>query len=146
MLKFRKIELDDKEFYINSVIDFYNSEAALHSIPNENIEKTFELVMKSSPFADIYIIEQNGVRAGYALLAITFSQEAGGMVVWLEELYVLPKFRGQGIGGAFLEYLKSNYDVPRLRLEYAPVNKFACEVYKKHGFEPLEYKQMIYDN
>lgn len=146
MINFRKIRLEDKDFYINSVKDFYNSEAVLHSIPDENIEKTFELVIKSSPFADIYIMEQDGKSVGYALLAITFSQEAGGNVVWVEELYVLPKFRGQGIGGAFLEYLKSNYDVSRLRLEYTPVNKFACEVYKKHGFKPLEYNQMFYGN
>ncbi len=146
MLNFRYIKADDKEFYMNSVKDFYNSEAALHSIPDENIEKTFDLAIKTSPFIELYIIEQDGVRVGYALLLITYSQEAGGKAVWLDELYILPKFQGQGIGGTFLEYLKSNYDVPRLRLEYAPVNKSACEVYKKHGFKPLEYKQMIYGN
>lgn len=146
MVNFRKVKLEDREFYINSVVNFYNSDAVLHSIPRENIERTFDLVTDSSPYAEIFIMEKDGERVGYALLAKTYSQEAGGDVVWLEELYVLSQFRGQGIGGAFLEYLKTSYDVSRLRLEYTSVNNLACEIYKKHGFKPLEYQQMIYGN
>ena len=36
--------------------------------------------------------------AGYALLAKTFSQEAGGLVVWLDEMYVRPAYRSKGLG------------------------------------------------
>lgn len=143
MVNFRKANQGDREFYINSVMEFYNSDAVLHSIPVENIERTFEVVMGKSPFAEIYIMEQEGVKVGYALLAKTYSQESGGEVIWLEEIYVLPQFQGQGIGGKFLEYLKCNYDVSRLRLEYTPINDLECKIYKKHGFQSLEYKQMI---
>ena len=143
MVDFRKANQGDREFYINSVNGFYNSDAVLHSIPIENIERTFEVVMGKSPFAEIYIMEQEGVKVGYALLAKTYSQESGREVIWLEEIYVLPQFQGKGIGGKFLEYLKCNYDVSRLRLEYTPINDLVCKIYKKHGFQSLEYKQMI---
>lgn len=56
MVDFRKAHQGDREFYINSVKEFYNSDAVLHSIPVENIERTFEVVMGKSPFAEIYIM------------------------------------------------------------------------------------------
>ena len=103
---FRKINQNDKDFYINSVKAFYSSDAVLHSIPESYITKTFDELMASDVYAECYIIEKEGERAGYALLAKTFSQEAGGIVVWLEEIYILPEFRSCGLGGKFLRFLK----------------------------------------
>ncbi len=142
---FRKIEKQDKDFYINAVKDFYTSDAVVHNIPESYIEKTFDELMCSDNYASAYIIEKDGERAGYALLAKTFSQEAGGNVVWLEEIYILPQFRSCGLGGEFLSFLKEKVNVSRVRLELSKSNSRAMEVYKRHGFEILEYNQMIYE-
>lgn len=45
-------------------------------------------------------------KAGYALLAKMFSQEAGGEVIWIDEIFVLPQFRSIGLGSEFLNLLK----------------------------------------
>lgn len=141
----RKINKTDKDFYINSVKAFYNSDAVLHKIPEENIYKTFDELMNSETYAQCYIFEKDEKRAGYALLAKTFSQEAGGEVLWIDEIFILPEFRSQGIGSEFFDYLKSNCDVARLRLEFCPSNQKAINVYKRQGFTPLNYGQMIYE-
>ena len=140
----RKINKTDKDFYINSVKAFYNSDAVLHKIPEENIYKTFDELMNSETYAQCYIFEKDEKKVGYALLAKTFSQEAGGEVLWIDEIYIAPEYRSQGIGSEFFEYLKSNYDVARLRLEFCPSNQKAIEMYKCHGFNQLNYGQMIY--
>ena len=103
---FRKIRKEDREFYINAVKDLYKSDAVLHSIPENYIQKTFDELMKSDVYADAYIIEKDGEKAGYALLSKTFSQESGGMVVWLEEIYILHQYISLGIGGEFIRFLK----------------------------------------
>lgn len=141
----RKINISDKEFYIKSVKDFYSSEAVLHSIPETNIIKTFDELMNSENYAQCYIFEQDGERAGYALLAKTYSQEAGGTVLWIDEIYILPEFRSKGIGSYFFKFLKENSKTARLRLEFCPSNKKAIEIYKRQGFVPLAYEQMIYE-
>ena len=76
--------------------------------------------MEHTPYASAYIIEQDGKTAGYALLARSFSQEAGGMVTWIEELYIRPEFQGHGLGTAFFQFLEAQNDgtVKRYRLEY----------------------------
>ena len=45
----------------------------------------------------------------------------------------------------YMRFLKENIPSARLRLELCPSNQRACDVYMRHGFKVLDYKQMIYD-
>lgn len=42
---------------------------------------------------------------GVAVVAFTWTLEHGGLVGWLEELYVVPAERGRGLGGQLLEHV-----------------------------------------
>lgn len=141
----RKITRQDKELYITLASAFYKTDAVLHDIPEKHFEDTFNELMRSNMYAVGYILEHEGEAAGYALLAKTFSQEAGGVVIWLEELYVVEKFRSLGVGKEFFEYLEATKgeEVKRIRLEVEDYNKRAIALYKRMGYEPLEYSQMI---
>lgn len=141
----RKIKPADKDFYINSVKAFYSSDAVLHNIPTEYITNTFDELMKSDTYIECYIFEKDNQKAGYALLAKMFSQEAGGEVIWIDEIFVLPKFRAMGLSSEFFKFIQNNSKAKRFRLEFCPDNQKAIEVYKRHGFTPLEYNQMYYD-
>ena len=110
----RKIKAEDKEFYIKMAHDFYRMPAVDHPVPDSYLEKTFEECLKSDTYAELFILEWEGKIAGYGLIAKTFSQEAGGMVYWLEELYILEK-----------------------------ENERAWKLYKRQGYDWLEYDQMI---
>ena len=60
------------------------------------------------------------------------------------ELFIEPELRGQGLGHAFFDWLFSAYpDAARFRLEVTPENSRAAALYKRMGFEPLTYCQMI---
>jgi len=104
---FRPIEQRDLTIYIEMATDFYASPAVLHSIPTDHIENTAKAVLEGSPFANIYIFEQDGTVVGYGLLAHTHSQEAGGMVCWLEEIYVRPTCAAPGSAALFLNLSKT---------------------------------------
>ena len=126
--------------------DFYHSDAVDHPVPDAFLEKTADAVLAGTPFASIFLLETNGQTAGYALLAHTWSQEAGGEAVWVEELYVLPQFRGQGLGSAFFRELRVRFpEAARFRLEIEPDNERAAKLYRSRGFEVLPYVQMIKD-
>ena len=144
---FDRIRKEDHDEFVAMGREFYNSPAVLHSIPDENFERTFGLLMDSSSFADCIMFRDGDTVCGYALLALTYSNEAGGMVVWIEEIYVKPQYRGKGIGGAFFEYFDREYkDIARIRLEIYPENKKAAELYRKNGFTELGYQQMYKEN
>ncbi len=141
----RKITKEDKEIFLCLAKEMYSSDAVLESIPNEYHERTFAELMRSNEYAEGYILECNGEIAGYGLTAKTFSQEAGGIVVWIEELYILEQFRSKGLGKEFFEYLEKHIGpkVKRLRLETEFENDRARKLYGRLGFKELEYMQMV---
>lgn len=142
----RPIQPTDREDFIRMVNEFYHSPAVLHPIPMAHIENTFEALMNQSPYARAYLFECDGQTAGYALLALTYSNEAGGLTVWIEELLVLEPFRSRGLGRELFAYLKEAYpQAKRFRLEVTPENDKAIRLYKRMGYEPFDYLQMVLD-
>ena len=139
----RKITLNDRETYIALSEEFYSSDAVSHSIPVEFHKNSFDELMRSDEYIECFIFEHEGETAGYALIAKTFSPEAGGVVVWIEELYVREGFRGKGLGKAFFAYMDQNYNVSRYRLEVEPDNVRAKKLYSALGYKKLPYEQMI---
>lgn len=140
----RKMLPEDKDRYIAMSRGFYNTDAVLHDIPEENLYRTFAVVISDSPYTDGYIFEHEGEVAGYALLSFTYSNEAGGEVLIIEEVYILPEFQGKGLGKEFLAFVEKNYknEVSLIRLEVEKSNKKALDLYKKVGFTNVDYIQL----
>ena len=147
MLNIRPIALGDKEIYLRLAREFYATNAVLIHVGEEHLLSTFNELMRSDEYAICYLFELDGETAGYSLLAKTYSQEAGGLVLWIEEIYVSPEFRGCGIGKEFFAFLLQNKprDVKRLRLEVERDNEGAVRLYRSFGFDFLGYDQMIID-
>ena len=142
----RKINENDREVMLDMFDEFYHSPGVLHAVPKSHFERTLDEVYGGSPFIDCYIFEQDGKAAGYGQLSLTYSNEAGGICVWLEEIYVRPAFQGNGLGSEFLNFVKTEYKkAARLRLEIEPDNDGARKLYKRMGFSELEYQSMIID-
>ena len=143
----RKMTESDRDLYIEMAEEFYHSDAVLHPIPRAHFEKTAEEALKSGTYSEIYLLEYEGKTAGYGLTARTFSQEAGGQVLWIEELYIREAFRSRGLGREFFSYLEENNKgvLSRLRLEVEADNTRAISLYERLGYEVLDYVQMIKD-
>ncbi len=143
----RPIVLSDKDAFISMADKFYHSSAVDHAIPIKHHEDTFNELMKSNPYIFAYMLEYDGSTVGYALFMQTYSNEAGGMLLWLDEVYILEDYRGKGLGKALFKFIDENLSskYARIRLELTPVNKKAEKLYSNMGFEPLEYLQMIKD-
>lgn len=143
----RKMTENDKELYITMAEEFYNSDAVLHPIPRDQFEKTANEALRSDEYAEIYLLEYEGETAGYGLTARTFSQEAGGQVLWIEELYIRKEFRSKGLGREFFSSLedKNRGEIVRLRLEVEADNTRAISLYERLGYEVLDYVQMVKD-
>ena len=141
----RRLTKEDHDIYIAMTKEFYASDAVLHNIPEENLENTFAELMRSDIYTVCYLLLRGENTCGYALLSKTYSQEAGGMVLWLEELYVRPQYRSMGLGTEFFEWLErsKSSDIKRIRLEIEPENERAVSLYIRRGFDFFDYSQMI---
>ena len=132
-MRIRPIEAADRDFFIDRCHAFYKTPACNHDIPPQNAERTFELLMHGTP-------------CGYCLLALTWSNEAGGLCVWLEEIMVDGEKRGKGVGSRMIAAVHEKYNAAaRYRLEVTDDNPRAAALYRLLGFEELPYRQMIID-
>lgn len=141
----RKLTPQDHVLFLDLCREFYHSSAVMHPIPESYYENTFQELMRSEVYTQCYILEYEGQPAGYALLSKSYSAEAGGMVVWIEELYLRPDFRSHGMGSEFFAFLEQEHPAARYRLEIEPDNERAAKLYRSRGYEVLPYVQMIKD-
>lgn len=143
----RKLTPADRDIYLQFTEAFYSSDAVMTPIPLTFREQTFSELMRADTYASGYLFEMNHRPVGYALTAKTYSQEAGGMVVWIEELFILPEYRSRGLGSEFFTYLMdvAEPDAARFRLEVEQENTGAVRLYQRRGFETLPYDSMVID-
>lgn len=132
----------DRTPVIDMMRVFYAS-PAVHTNGSEEIFKSdVENCINDSPYLEGYVFESGGNIIGYAMLAKSFSTEFGKQCIWIEDIYVLDEYRGNGVGSEFLKYVETKYQNALLRLEVEEDNERALRVYKKCGFEVLPYMEM----
>ena len=142
---FRELTRSDKELYLKYADIFYHTDVVESPVPEENYEATFNELMRSDDYLKCYIFECEGEACGFVLLSKSFSQEAGGISVTIEEIYIDEKYRGLGLATEFFEYLKGIDEIKRLRIEVEDYNEGAKRLYERMGFELLPYLQMVID-
>ena len=144
--RIRDMVPEDKENFLSMVRMFYQSPAVESAVDEQHFETTFHAALSHSPYIRILMLEDRGQLVGYAQLSFTYSNEAGGMAVLIEELYISRACRGRGMGHAFFSFLEKEYpDVKRFRLEVHSDNVRAIRLYRSLGYSTLRYKQMIRD-
>lgn len=139
----QKAEKSDAPLLRELFEEFYQSDAVLHPIPPAFHEATLDELFSAHSTQRCYLLDD----CGYALLSEKFSHEAGGRELWLEELYLRPAYRGNGLGHKFFKWLFSEArreGIARIRLEYELENTRARRLYRSLGFAPLEYGQLFW--
>lgn len=135
---------DESEFYVMAE-EFYHSPAVLHPIPPERHRAAFQEMMTSDRYLSGYLFADGEKAAGFAVTNRMMQHELGGVVVWVEELYLRPDYRSQGLGSRFLTWLEQELKgkAAEIRLETEPENERARALYQRLGYESLGYLQMV---
>jgi GNAT superfamily N-acetyltransferase len=85
---------------------------------------------------DLVAVADDGSLAGHAMWFRTFSTFLGKTGIWLEDLYVRPAHRRQGLAGALLADLRSRTE-GRVEWEVLEWNAGAIDFYQGIGARPM---------
>src|SRR5579862_6455654 len=129
---------------VPQILAFIRGLALYERAPNE-VTATEEGLLRDGfgpkPFYFCLIAEHNGEAAGFALFFFNYSTWKGRPGVYLEDLYVEPRFRGLGIGKALLKRVAAfalERGCQRLQWEVLDWNTPAIDFYRAMGAEFLE--------
>ena len=92
------------------------------------------------PYAEAILAEWQEIPAGFALFFCNYSTFLTKPGIYLEDLFVLPEYRRQGIGKAILTYLAQvavERDAGRLEWSVLDWNQSAIEFYQSMGASVL---------
>jgi GNAT superfamily N-acetyltransferase len=100
-----------------------------------------ESLLHAALFADgrarCWLAEQAGEVGGYLLAVLVFSLEHGGMMAEIDEFFVSPAFRRQGVGAALLrtaENVLQESGMRRVQLQLGSSNASARDFYAARGY------------
>lgn len=140
-LKIRKANSSDIEtiaqFNINMAMETENKE-----LPRPIITKGVE-TMINNPHLGFYLIaEIDGIIAGSLMVTTEWSDWRDGLFWWVQSVYVIEKYRRQGIYSALYNYVKelsASENVCGFRLYVEKENIIAQKTYEKLGMEQTHY-------
>lgn len=140
-MQIRNLEVRDREEVFKMMRVFYDSEAVIHTASDEVLYRDIDDCLSALPFIEGYVFEEDGELQGYAMVAKSYTTEYGGLLIFIEDLYIKEDFRGLGIGSGFFSFIEEKYrgQAVRYKLEVEEENQSAISVYKKRGYNKLGY-------
>lgn len=133
---FRIFETKDHPLLQAWIKQYYSEDHPDFLISDEQINLTLNEFSKHPEKGAILILTEKDESVGYCIIVYFWSNERGGNILNIDELFIVPAHRGKGLGSSFLKELMANPLNESLAFELVttPQNSRARELYKKLGF------------
>lgn len=146
-ISYRNFESKDTPTLERMALEFYEEDPTMAKMSVEKVKMTVDSLTNHPDRWNIVMIEADGEIIWYSLLINFWSNEFGGNVLSIDELFVIPSFRWQGIGTNFIQHIidtKFNNRVT-IQLLVSPSNERAKKLYQRIWFRPYRYDQLTFD-
>lgn len=108
------------------------------------VEKGVQAVFRDENKGKYHVVEDEGKVISSLLITYEWSDWRNGTILWLQSLYVLPKYRRQGIFKLMFHYLRETIikseSLKGLRLYVDKSNHLAQRVYDAMGMDSQHYQ------
>ncbi len=138
-LRIRPATADDAALVVHFIRGLAEYERLAHECEATEA-RVRETLFGAEPQAEVVIAEVGGAPAGFALFFHSYSTFLARRGLYLEDLFVLPEYRGQGVGRALLAHLaRIAVDRGCGRLEWSVLdwNEPAIRFYRSLGAAPM---------
>lgn len=114
----------------------YSEDEAASPVDRSRFPLTIDFFLANPSQGRIILFEEGLSIRGYALLVPYWSNEFGGPLEVVDELFVTPEARNRGIATNFFRFLGEHkpFDAVALALEVSPGNTGALRLYQSLGF------------
>lgn len=139
-LNFEKVNLENFDVFFNFVnkLAEYEKQGCLDEKVKHRLEKE---VFSDKPRFQAHLVKYNDEYVGYFIILDTYSTYQGLPTLYLEDIFVLEKYRGKGIGQKIFEFCvdkASNENYGRMEWCVYNWNKPAIGFYRKNKASMLD--------
>ncbi|HLK51149.1 MAG TPA: GNAT family N-acetyltransferase [Bryobacteraceae bacterium] len=122
----------------------YTGDEPASEVNFDRFPQTIDFVLREPDRGRIILFRERGLLRGYALLIPYWSNEFGGTLLFVDELFVVPEARSRGIGHRFFQFISAErpFDAVALALEVGPRNARARALYESEGLTLRPYAVM----
>ena len=146
-LTFKSYEENDYNDLKEMIFGLHTEDPSDHVMTEEKVKNTIRESVSHPEKLQIVMICADGVNVGYSIILPFWSNEYGGNVINIDELYIKKEYRNKKIATEFMKHQerihKSNSASIALQLERSPANDAAARFYKRFGFEPSPNVQLM---
>jgi ribosomal protein S18 acetylase RimI-like enzyme len=144
MFKFRLVRRADYSELRAMIHELYREDPSTKQISDEKISKTFRALRDKPDQGKIIVFEEEEGIAGYSILIPYWSNEYGGNILHIDELYIKPGHRRRGIAASFFKQLVcTKNEAVAIQLEVTPSNTRAMNYYRTLGFRKTKNLHLI---
>jgi len=134
----RPARADEDELIVEMCLAL-NREDPGEPVSAEQLRTTLAVFREEPTRGRAIVLAEDGTVVGYALLVSFWSNEYGGEICAIDELYVAPAHRNRGLGTSLFDAAANDRALwPRapvaLELEVSPDNARARALYERLGF------------
>jgi len=110
------------------------------TMTDDKIERTISFLDQHPDNGRIVMLLSGDEVIGYSIVTYYWSNEYGGLVLFIDELYIKEAFRGKSIGSNFIKHLLAaeSATCKVAQIEVFPSNTRALGLYTKIGFQRVE--------
>lgn len=139
--------MSDADIVSGMMKGLYSEDPSGKPMTDEKVLKTFEELTSKPERGTIWVIEKDSALVGYSITINYWSNEYGGNILFLDELYILPSHRRSGIGSELIKYLREQRPngAVAILLEVHPDNINASSFYRSAGFHRSRYDHFVMD-
>ena len=146
MVKFEDFKKENYDDLLSMMMHFYRSDAVADPIDESIIKRLLSDILSREHSIRGYEARYDGNLVGFGIVTSYYASEVAGITIQLEDLYISEEYRSMGIAQEYFAKVKENFpEAVRDRLEVSGTNKRAIDLYKRLGFDVLEYVQMVDD-
>ena len=140
----RPAQCEDIPCLLDMMAEFYAESG--YTLNRAIATRAFAGLLADARLGHVWLIETQGKAVGYLMLTLKFGMEYGGLMACLDDLYVVPASRNQGLSTAALRRALDfcrNSGIRALTVEVDPNNGPAQTVYRRVGFNETTSRQLL---
>ncbi len=144
---YKEMQPGEQEIVRGMIHSFYATDPDMGAITDEKINRTFSEFSKHPEKGFVYVIKDDQQIVGYSILVNFWSNEAGGNIIDIDELFVEESERGKGVGTNFIKHIIESRLNECVAVELGVIagNDRAQRLYERIGFRLSTNRRLIYD-